>query len=99
MKKKLAMLLALVLAFGGTSAALLTSCKPTDNPNQDVQENEYKVRFLKEDGTLIEEKTVKHGEKVEAVTAPEKAGCIHDLRTQPASVLPEGKGNYFMERS
>ena len=74
MKKKLAMLLALVLAFGGTSAALLTSCKPTDNPNQDVQENEYKVRFLKEDGTLIEEKTVKHGEKVEAVTAPEKAG-------------------------
>ncbi len=74
MKKKLAMLLALVLAFGGTSAALLTSCKPTDNPNQKEQESEYKVRFLKEDGTLIEEKTVKHGEKVEAVTAPAKEG-------------------------
>ena len=74
MKKKLAMLLALVLAFGGTSAALLTSCKPTDNPGTNEQENEYKVRFLKEDGTLIEEKTVKHGEKVEAVTAPAKEG-------------------------
>ena len=54
MKKKLAMLLALVLAFGGTSAALLTSCKPTDNPGTNEQESEYKVRFLKEDGTLIE---------------------------------------------
>ena len=32
-------------------------------------------------------------------SAPEKAGCIRTLRTQPASVLPEGKGNYFMERS
>ena len=74
MKKKLAMLLALVLAFGGTSAALLTSCKPTDNPGRNEQESEYKVRFLKEDGTLIEEKTVKHGEKVEAVTAPAKEG-------------------------
>ena len=74
MKKKLAMLLALVLAFGGTSAALLTSCKPTDNPGTNEQESEYKVRFLKEDGTLIEEKTVKHGEKVEAVTAPAKEG-------------------------
>ena len=74
MKKKLAMLLALVLAFGGTSAALLTSCKPTDNPGRNEQESEYKVRFLKEDGTLIEEKIVKHGEKVEAVTAPAKEG-------------------------
>ena len=74
MKKKLAMLLALVLAFGGTSAALLTSCKPTCTPDQNEQESEYKVRFLKEDGTLIEEKTVKHGEKVEAVTAPAKEG-------------------------
>ena len=74
MKKKLAMLLALVLAFGGTSAALLTSCKPTDNSGRNEQESEYKVRFLKEDGTLIEEKTVKHGEKVEAVTAPAKEG-------------------------
>ena len=74
MKKKLAMLLALVLAFGGTSAALLTSCKPTCTPDQNEQESEYKVRFLKEDGTLIEEKIVKHGEKVEAVTAPAKEG-------------------------
>ena len=76
MKKKLTMmLLALVVALGGTSTALLTGCnKPDEDKPGPVTGNEFKVRFLKEDGTLIEEKTVKSGEKVEQVTPPAKAG-------------------------
>ena len=76
MKKKLTMmLLALVVALGGTSTALLTGCnKPDEDKPGPVTGNEFKVRFLKEDGSLIEEKTVKSGEKVEQVTPPAKAG-------------------------
>ena len=76
MKKKLTMmLLALVVALGGTSTALLTGCnKPNNNGTGNVTENEFKVRFLNEDGSLIAEKKVKSGEKVEQVTLPEKVG-------------------------
>ncbi len=94
MKKKLTMmLLALVVALGGTSTALLTGCnKPNGNGTGNVTENEFKVRFLNEDGSLIAEKKVKSGEKVEQVTPPAKAGYTAEWVDKDGNAADLDKG-------
>ena len=71
MKNKLTMLLlALVIALGGTSVAMLGAC---DGCN-DNEKDEYTVKFVDEKGAEIDSVTVTSGEQVTAPAVPEKAG-------------------------
>ena len=69
------LLLALVMAFGGTSVAMLTGCDNCNPPDSGQTETEeYTVKFVDEKGNVLKETKVKSGETVAAETLPEKAG-------------------------
>ncbi len=77
MKNKLTMLLlALVIALGGTSVAMLGACDGcNDNPPPGpTEKDEYTVKFVDEKGAEIDSVTVTSGEQVTAPAVPEKAG-------------------------
>ena len=75
MKKKLTMLLlALVIAFGGTSVAMLSGCGSCDDTPPGPTETQYTVKFVGEDGTEIDSVTVQGGETVTAPAVPAKPG-------------------------
>ena len=77
MKNKLTMLLlALVIALGGTSVAMLGACDGcNDNPPPGpTEKDEYTVKFVDEKGAEIDSVTVTSGEQVTAPAIPEKAG-------------------------
>ena len=75
MKKKLTMLLlALVIAFGGTSVAMLSGCGSCDDTPPGPTETQYTVKFIGEDGTEIDSVTVQGGETVTAPAVPAKPG-------------------------
>ena len=75
MKKKLTMmLLALVVALGGTSVAVMSGCGPTEgNPSGPSQTAEYTVKFTV-NGKEVGKQTVKHGETLQDFAVPAKPG-------------------------
>ena len=75
MKKKLTMmLLALVVALGGTSVAVMSGCGPTEgNPSGPSQTAEYTVKFTVS-GKEVGKQTVKHGETLKDFAVPANAG-------------------------
>ena len=74
MKKKLTMmLLALVVALGGTSVAVMSGCNPTEDKPGPSQTAEYTVKFTV-NGEEVGKQTVKHGETLQDFAVPAKPG-------------------------
>ncbi|MGN1094075.1 MAG: InlB B-repeat-containing protein, partial [Candidatus Neoclostridium sp.] len=74
MKKKLTMmLLALVVALGGTSVAVMSGCNPTEEKPGPSQTAEYTVKFTV-NGEEVGKQTVKHGETLQDFAVPAKPG-------------------------
>ena len=74
MKKKLTMmLLALVVALGGTSVAVMSGCNPPEEQPGPSQTAEYTVKFTV-NGEEVGKQTVKHGETLQDFAVPAKPG-------------------------